>query len=345
MEAMLQFAKNLLSLCLMLAILAGGITLPILWEDSSSAMALSRQQSLVEPIYEVQINESGNMMLVMTRNDVIIRDLHSGMLIQELSFLQGKASTAVWVPHSQKILAGCRDGRLLMLDEFQITAASSFAKTHKHAINSIAISQAGTLAVTGSSDRICLWDLVDKKLLAQIAMHGVIPTHLRFSSDEAQLLAGCRDGRARLFQAGNLRLIQDYRLDFNAIVGADFIEGRQTILAASLGGNAFLINTATDQVRQMDVSCCLNLLDIAVSPDQQHVAVTDWTNGIHVYSLETFEKVASLNGHSNGVSTLKFSRTQPWLYSGSYDGTLRIWDLRSFSELYCCQGSLPWDED
>jgi WD40 repeat protein len=89
----------------------------------------------------------------------------------------------------------------------------------------------------------------------------------------------------------------------------------------------------------------MQLLDMAVSPDHRFVAFTDWSMSIHLYSLATFEKITSLKGHAKAVSTLRFSETEPWLFSGSHDGTVRIWDLQSFAELACYQGSRPNDED
>jgi WD40 repeat protein len=39
--------------------------------------------------------------------------------------------------------------------------------------------------------------------------------------------------------------------------------------------------------------------------------------------------IASYDGHTNNVTAVGFHRQLKWLYSGSEDGTVRIWDPRS----------------
>jgi G protein beta subunit-like protein len=40
-------------------------------------------------------------------------------------------------------------------------------------------------------------------------------------------------------------------------------------------------------------------------------------------------KVMSFDGHTTNVTSLGFQREGKWMYTGSEDGTVKIWDLRS----------------
>ena len=39
-------------------------------------------------------------------------------------------------------------------------------------------------------------------------------------------------------------------------------------------------------------------------------------------------QLVTYEGHSGNVTELGFQRTRKWMYTGSDDGTLKIWDLR-----------------
>jgi G protein beta subunit-like protein len=52
--------------------------------------------------------------------------------------------------------------------------------------------------------------------------------------------------------------------------------------------------------------------------------------------------LGSFDGHTGNVISLGFNCTDQWLYSGSEDGTVKLWDIRSFSvqRNYKCSGAV-----
>ncbi|MDO4575347.1 MAG: WD40 repeat domain-containing protein [Planctomycetia bacterium] len=67
---------------------------------------------------------------------------------------------------------------------------------------------------------------------------------------------------------------------------------------------------------------------LAISPDDQYLAVGGTDTNIYVVSLETGETVRQFSGHTKVVNSLVFLSNDQ-LVSGSQDGTLRIWSLKS----------------
>lgn len=51
---------------------------------------------------------------------------------------------------------------------------------------------------------------------------------------------------------------------------------------------------------------------------------------VHLWSLETLEKLVSFEGHTRGISALTFSPDDTVLASGSDDGTILLWDVKSY---------------
>jgi WD40 repeat protein len=70
------------------------------------------------------------------------------------------------------------------------------------------------------------------------------------------------------------------------------------------------------------------------SPDQQRIAVsTSCSNEIQIWEIETGTVLGKLNGHESTIHALQFSADSERLFSGSYDGTIREWDLKTISQL------------
>ena len=48
-------------------------------------------------------------------------------------------------------------------------------------------------------------------------------------------------------------------------------------------------------------------------------------------------KITSFDGHTGNVTAVGFQRECRWMYSGSEDGTIKIWDMRFPSAAFCFQ--------
>ncbi|XP_076002880.1 WD repeat-containing protein 89 [Genypterus blacodes] len=70
------------------------------------------------------------------------------------------------------------------------------------------------------------------------------------------------------------------------------------------------------------------LLDVALQPTGLlAVSCSDYT--IHLHNKDTLSPVGEYRGHSGPLCGVSFSRTSPdLLFSGSADGTVRVWDVR-----------------
>lgn len=70
---------------------------------------------------------------------------------------------------------------------------------------------------------------------------------------------------------------------------------------------------------------------LAVSPGKPRLAVAGNPH-VRLYELQgapTAQAICSYEGHTNNVTDIGFEASNRWLYTGSEDGTIRVWDNRA----------------
>eukprot|EP01137_Pigoraptor_chileana_P007985 Opistho-2@54273 len=69
---------------------------------------------------------------------------------------------------------------------------------------------------------------------------------------------------------------------------------------------------------------------LKITPDKQYIAAGGNPH-IRFYEINSSATTPTLtyDGHTGNVSTIGFQKDGKWMYSGSEDGTVKIWDLRT----------------
>lgn len=144
----------------------------------------------------------------------------------------------------------------------------------------------------------------------------VLTTSFDYSAIHWSLSGGDGTVRKRLF--GHDTAVND------AIFLAD--GGAATV---SDDGVLILWDLESGTVRQRIPGTGDKIIDIAVSPAGDRLALASWDHTVRLHDAITGALSATLKGHRGSVNAVRFSPDGRSLFTASYDGTLREWDVQT----------------
>ncbi len=188
-------------------------------------------------------------------------------------------------------------------------------KGHTAPISRLAFSLDGkTLAssswnATSRKTTIHMWNMIDGTQLHTITKHRNRVRALAFSSDGKILVSASsasNDSTIRLWNTANATQITILR-NQNGVKTLQFVPGDKTLVIGKWDGTIHLWNINTNHNLPL-----VNLLSSTLSKVKNFISKE--------------EPIPFFRGHTGGVSTLAFSPNGKILASGSWDGTILLWD-------------------
>lgn len=174
---------------------------------------------------------------------------------------------------------------------------------HADTVKSVAISPDGKIIASGSLDQtIKLWDLATGKLLETITEHSGAVTCVTFSRDGQTLASSSAnpDGTIKLWDVNTGKLTTTLKAD-------DWI--------------------------------VLSVWSIACSPDGKTLVSGHHADStVKIWDLTTQTLLHTLRGHIWAVHSVAFSLDGQTVASGSFDGNIKLWNVRTGREIHNLQG-------
>ncbi|MCG9130902.1 hypothetical protein J5I95_04380 [Candidatus Poribacteria bacterium] len=194
------------------------------------------------------------------------------------------------------------------------------------------------LAAGSREGTVYVWNFQNPEELTRLTGHTDYVTSLAFSLDGKRLVSGARDNTTRLWDVESGEEIATLPLD----------EPRCTEGIAFSPCGEIIAGGMDDEIR---LWCAEQLTTLRVIPQPENsrrtyaltflpcgkylVSGTWWQRGmekmaIRLWDVATGENIHTFWGHTTDVQSLAFSPDGTLLASGGDDGTILLWDVKSF---------------
>ena len=209
-------------------------------------------------------------------------------------------------------------------------------------ISSLSINPSGKWIAFGSKylNQLFVWEWKSETYIYKQQGHMNDINIIAYSPEGGQLASGADDGRIKIFDISSSNCLITFIEHTSKVTGLQYVLNKSNVLvSSSLDGTIraydlikyknFRIMTTP---KQTQLICC------SVDYSGEIVAAGSLdTYNIFVWSLKTGDLIDVLNGHTAPVSCLAFSHINDILVSGSWDNTVKMWELytkKGISETY-----------
>lgn len=262
-------------------------------------------------------------------HSIRIIDVATGSTFSTLTGHSDWIQSMVFSPDSQSLYSAGNDGRVLQWNHrypvsYQPVLQADFA------IRAITLSaEKNLLAVCGFSDAVLLWDLAAGQVRHTLACPAEDQRCVRFSPDGGRLLRGGRAGEICVWDTASGAELAHYR------------EHRRRVFTAAFSADGNQITSVGEDRRlvRFDLARGQKIFDAQVADgklmsmcmiNDRLVAAAGADNSIVLCDLESGQNVAQLKGHTGTVAVMV--PCGEFLASGSFDTTIRIWNLERIGQ-------------
>ncbi|ACK68582.1 WD-40 repeat protein [Gloeothece citriformis PCC 7424] len=291
-------------------------------------------------------------------NTIKLWNLETG---EQIRTLKGHEETVTSVSFSPdgKTLASWSYDKTIKLWNLETGQEIRTLTGHDYYVNSVSFSPDGKIWASGSVDKtIKLWNLETGQEIRTLTGHDYYVNSVSFSPDGKTLASGSQDGTIKVWNLETGKEIRTLKGHDNSVNSVSFSPippspvtkgGAGGILASgSNDGTIKLWNLESGQEIRTLQGHDYSVRSVSISPDGKTLASWSWDKTIKLWNLKTGKEIRTLTGYDSYVNSVSFSPIPPSpvtkggagriLASGSQDGTIKLWNLESGTEIRTLKG-------
>jgi WD40 repeat protein/transcriptional regulator with XRE-family HTH domain len=203
---------------------------------------------------------------------------------------------------------------------------------HQNYVVGADVSRDGRYLVTISRDQTArLWNEQGDVELPRLVGHGEDVHMAVYSPDGRYILSASLDHTARLWDAATGRQLELFRGHGEAIHAAAFSPDGKHVATASFDHNVLIWDIALDKWVRLLSNHLGTVYGLAYSSDGRYLLTSgdDVDPVVLLWDVERGIVLHRFEGHTGGIHSIVFSPDDRYALSGSFDRTIRLWDLQT----------------
>ena len=211
------------------------------------------------------------------------------------------------------------------------TTNYSDSSISQNSIDYVSINQSGEWLAFGASrfGQLLVWEWQSESYILKQQGHFDTINALTYSPDSQQVITVADDGKIKVWDVQSGFCVVTFTEHSAAVTACEFVKKGRVLVTASLDGSV----RAWDLIRYRNFRTLtapsrLPFSCLAVDPSGDVIcAGSSDSFDIHIWSLQTGQLLDQLAGHEGPVSSLSFASNGGILVSGSWDHTVRLWNI------------------
>lgn len=198
-------------------------------------------------------------------------------------------------------------------------------------ISTINVNKSGEWLALGSAKtgQLLVWEHQSESNILKQSSHLDTMTALSFSPDSSRIITGADDGLLKIWDIHSGFHIATFTEHSSAVTGSAYSRRGNVLFTSSLDGSI----RAWDMLRYRNFRTFtapqrLSFSCLAIDPAAEVVCAGSHDSfDVHLWSVQTGALLDQLSGHEGPISTLAFTPDGSMLVSGSWDRTIRTWNV------------------
>jgi periodic tryptophan protein 2 len=247
-------------------------------------------------------------------------------------FMQNNAhvTCASYHPESNLLVTGFSHG-IFFIHELPDFSQIQNLSISQNDIDFVAINKTGEWLAFGASKlgQLLVWEWQSESYILKQQGHFDAMNTIAYSPEGQRIITAADDGKIKVWDVNTGFCIVTFTEHLGAVTACEFAKRGNVLYTASLDGSV----RAWDLIRYRNFRTFtapsrLQFTSLAIDPSGEVVCAGSLDSfDIHIWSVQTGQLLDRLAGHEGPVMSLAFAPDGSTLASGSWDRTVRLWNI------------------
>jgi WD40 repeat protein len=300
---------------------------------------ITPQVSVVSPVASLKFSPDGKLLAVGGYQVVRLFDSATGKPVATLSGHADYVRSIAFSPDGKMLAAAGgppqRGGEIKIWD-VETRQPLKTLNGHKDCIYSVAWSPDGKLLASGSYDKMVkLWDAATGQELKNLQDHIDAVFAVAFSPDGKHLASGSQDRSVKIWDIASGQRLYTLSDASDGLTGIAYSPSGKQIAAAGYDKTIYVWEVGDSEgklVRSL-IADEDSILSLAWTPDAKTLITGSSDGSIRFRNAVTLDPIRVIDHQSEWVEALAVSPDGTRLAAGRFNGTLSLYDVKSFQEV------------